>query len=371
VAWISYKHVASLASGEDCVCWPIFPGCHELRPLLSPRLVQGAVLGYIGLSLGSAVLFAQRRSRGALMSFVSACALGSAIYALDYRLRFNQVMMLAWVSLVFVAVRRPLRALQAIIALFYVWAGTLKLDDEWLSGAALYAKPLMVPAALVPAACVYVVALELGMVWGLFVRSPPVRWAVLGQLVVFHAVSWGVVGYYYPLLMLALLAVYPLVWTLAPEEALSFAGFRSAPVATTAALFSAFQLPPLLIDGDSALTGEGRLFALHMFDARIECSGGATLSQGDARAAIPIINPGLDARTRCDPIVLFGTTQRLCRSLRQRGQRARVDLAVDARRTTQKTLAPLVRVDDFCAAEPSYSIFGHNDWIVRAPADRR
>jgi hypothetical protein len=333
--------------------------------------VRSAVFAYMAVGLASAVLFALRRARAAFALFVATALLGIAIDSLDYRLRFNQTYMFGWVLLAFLLAPRRLAAVQTLIALFYAWAGTLKLNSEWLSGAALYAKPLFVPEALVPASCVYVLLLELVLVWGLFSSRPRWRWAVYGQLVLFHVVSWSVVGYFYPLLMIGLTSIYPLVWIFSPADTLTFASrekphekARRVTILGVAALFSAFQLVPYLFPGDTAITGEGRLFALHMFDARAHCEGGAilTTSAGERSRAI-LINEKADARTRCDPITLVAQAQRLCRLLAAKGDARRVDVAIDARRTSDVTLSPLIHVDDICHREIAYSVWHHNAWI--------
>ncbi|HEY2516441.1 MAG TPA: hypothetical protein VGI39_36475 [Polyangiaceae bacterium] len=369
LAWFAYKNVATLVTGEDCVCWPVIPGCGAIRSALSEGGARAAVWLYVALGLLSAALYLARRARAATGAFLAATLLGTAIYALDYRLRLNQTYMLGCVVVAFFAAPKKPQVLQALVALFYFWAGTLKANREWLSGAALYAKPWLVPDALIPASCAYVLLLEMVLVWGLFAPRAWVRWCVYAQLLVFHAASWPVVGWFYPLLMLGLTAIYPLVWALAPEETLTWATLRSdrgtlRPVLATCALFSALQLVPLAFPGDTALTGEGRLFALHMFDARVECEGGATLeSSAGLRSHLTLINDHLDTRTRCDPIVLLATAKRVCPLLANRPDRVRVDVTIDAKRTTGDALQPLVRIDDLCNREIDYSPWRHNAWI--------
>lgn len=368
-SWFTYKHVATLVTGEDCVCWPVFPGCETVRGALAEEGVRAAVVAYAALGLVAGGLFAGRRPRAGLGAFVGAACLGTAVYALDYRMRTNQAYMFGWVALALLLARRKTAVLQALVALFYAWAGTLKLNGEWIRGAALYERPYLVPEALLPAACVYVLVLEMVLVWGLFSTRPRLRWAVYAQLLLFHAVSWRVVGYFYPLLMLGLTAIYPLVWLLTPGEALTWTrrgGDRDDVRAAgrIAALFSAFQIVPHAFPGDTALTGEGRLFALHMFDARAQCAGGAIL-RGASRggATVSLINEHLDARTRCDPIVLLAYAQQLCRNVSTRRDVARVDVAVDARRSSDAAMRPLVRVSDFCRQPIRYSVLSHNEWI--------
>jgi hypothetical protein len=372
VAWFTYKHVSSLASGEDCVCWPLVPDCYRLRPHLTPEIVRAAVVAYIAIGTAAAALFAIGRARSALATFIVAAIAGTLLYSLDYRLRLNQTYMFGWVVLVFLFAPRKALVLQTLVALFYFWAGTLKLNAEWVTGAALYAKPFLVPAALVPASCVYVLVLEMVFVWGLFSERRGVRVLVYAQLLVFHAVSWSVVGYFYPLVMFALTAIYPLVWLFAPEQALTLralhAGGTSArsAVGGIAALFSAFQLVPYLFPGDTALTGEGRLFALHMFDAQSQCEGGAILTTPSGRRSrATLINDRIDPRSHCDPIALVAQAQRLCRLLAERdGPGApRVDVAIDVKRTTDAQMQPLIHVDDFCRQRIAYSVWRHNAWI--------
>lgn len=381
-AWFSYKHIASLASGDDCVCWPLWSECYRLRPLLTPALVTGAVAVYVAIGLGSAALLAWGRCRAGLLTFALAGILGTAIYALDYRLRFNQTTMFAWVALTLVFARHRLVVLQALLVAFYAWAGTLKLDPEWLSGAALYGKPLFVPAGFEAAACTYVVVLELGLIPLLFlVRSAGWRWAIYVQILCFHLASWPVVGWFYPVLMALLTAIFPLVWRLAPEDSLAVARLRLGASsaeraadgnarATTFAVvgsFSFFQVVPWFFPGDTAITGEGRMFALHMFDARVECRGEAILRDATPAATpharVLLVNDRLDARTRCDPLVIASTAQRLCRALAEKGDDSRVDVVATAKRATHSNLRPLITQPDFCKAGLRYSIFHHNAWI--------
>jgi len=372
-AWFSYKHVDALVTGQDYACWPLWPGCEDVRPYLSPGLVRAGVDAMIAASLVAAALFAVRRIRPALATFAFALMLGAAIYALDYRLRLNQTYMLGWVVLVLLSTPRRTQVLQALVVLVYFWAGALKLNHEWLSGADLYAKPLLVPASLVPAACAYVVILEMVLVWGLLSPRPRWRWACYAQLLVFHALSWGVVGWYYPLLMAGITAIYPLVWLMAPGEILTASRLRGdaalrVPLAVVAGVFSSLQLMPHLFPGDTAVTGEGRLFALHMFDARVQCAGGASVTTSSGlHSRYTLINEHLEQRMRCDPIVLAQAALRLCHELEGRPDSPRLDVSIDAGRATDQRMEPLIHVDDVCHRDLQYSLWHHNAWIGGRP----
>ena len=46
--------------------------------------------------------------------------------------------------------------------------------------------------------------------WGLLARNRWLFWGVFAQILLFHLVSFSVVGFYYPILMVLLLSVFPL-----------------------------------------------------------------------------------------------------------------------------------------------------------------
>jgi hypothetical protein len=368
LSWVLDKRIALLLTTPDYVCWPLVPSCHVVRGWFSASGILVVVAGYALLGVIAAALFARERARAGMIAFVTATTFGFAIYALDYRLRSNQSYMFGWIALAFVfrtrAAAGPKRRLEMcsiLIPLLYAWAGLLKTNKEWTSGAALYETPLFVPQTLVPAACVYVLVLELVLVWGLLSTDRRIRWVVYGQLVLFHLVSWKVVGFFYPLLMLGLTSVFPLIWVLCPEDTLTWKrlwGERELrqDALAVGGLLSAFQLVPRLFPGDTAITGEGRLFAVHMFDAKVECAGGATVG---GSMTVELIAREEAVRMRCDPIVLRANIQHLCRKVRG----ARVDVAIDAKRSADEHMQPLIHVDDACHQRLAYSVLHHNAWI--------
>jgi hypothetical protein len=147
-AWFTYKHIALLLTGRDSICWPLWPGCDDARQHLSRALVTGLTAGYIAMALAASSLFAARRARAGRASLLAPAILGTFLYALDYRMRMNQTYMLSWVAIAFLVAPRRVEVVQVLVALFYFWAGTLKCDREWLSGAALYEQPLLIPRSL-------------------------------------------------------------------------------------------------------------------------------------------------------------------------------------------------------------------------------
>ena len=211
--------------------------------------------------------------------------------------------------------------------------------------------------------------LETILVFGLLARRSWIFWATLAQLGLFHAMSWPIVGFFYPSLMFALLAIFPLAkLSSADSDRPSFLRIEGGlePRSTYALLagFSLLQLVPYAFPGDSAITGQGRLFALHMFDARVLCESYVTLhdAHGGTRRIRMETGRG-STRVRCDPIVHFNIARALCRQGASHGQWTEVDLSLRSRRTTDPDLRPVVEIEGFCRANPTYDVWRPNSWI--------
>jgi hypothetical protein len=231
--------------------------------------------------------------------------------------------------------------------------------------------PAGIPAPLVPLACAYVVVLEIVLVLGVFARSPWIFWTTFGQLLLFHVVSWSVVGWFYPVLMFAILSILPLarlrpIATPSPGARRLLGGRE--PRSTTAFLlgFSLLQMLPWCFPGDTAITGEGRVFALHMFDARVVCEAQAVLHDAAGKVATIPINQPLTPRMQCDPIVYLSVARGLCRILCD-GSHACVsmDLLLRSRRSTEPELRPVIDVKDFCRSGITYDVWRPNPWISK------
>ncbi len=373
VHWNLNQPLASLLDQQGvALCWPFLPGCADWRVFDAPTIAR-FLLVYALTAVGAILCFAERRATAAgwvLLLVLEGVSL--ALVLQDYRLRLNQHYMAAWATGAFLLARRKREVLPLLLVSFYFWAGLLKLNPEWLSGAGLYGRrPLGLPEAWLPAACLYVVVLELGFVWGLLARRAWIFWACLAQFLLFHVASWNVVGFYYPLLMFALLSVLPMLrWQPAPPAAPR----RLAPALPVLA-FSLLQLPPFAFPGDTAVTGEGRWLSLHMFDAPVSCSARATLHRADGSrfertlVSAPLLVP---QRIACDPLVFLGMARHLCRQNASRQEFVDLDLRLDAARSGAP-LRSIVAIDAVCTRPPRYRWWGHNDWIdvSRLPPDQR
>lgn len=372
--WRQTSAVGFLGRGAEAICWPLLPGCETLRVLTSHE-VMWLLRGYFVLGLGVAALFAFRRTVAlAYAGLGGLTLLKLLVLALDFRLRLNQHYMAMWISAVFLLLPGKRDAIRILLVLFYVWASTLKFNVDWVSGAALPRPLWLVPAGLISAACVYLIVLELVVSWGLLAESAWIFWGALAQFALFHAVSWGQVGFFFPSLMFLLLLIFPLARLLPrpgppPWQAPSLlaALFRFELRPSTYGLvagFSLLQLVPAIIPGDAAITGEGRPWALHMVDAPVQCRGWATVTRRDGSVVEVSLTGGTALRIACDPIVVTERARNICQGTSGLVQDATgLDLHLVARRRSEPALRPVIDLPGFCARHVRYDPFGHNEWI--------
>lgn len=371
--WIDNGYARDLSRAGRALCWPFFEDCFRYR-FLDEGQVLAVFVAFGALAGVGALLFLHPRLvRAAWLFQLGLNLLKALILFQDFRLRMNQHYMLLFATLVFLFLPGKRALLRYTLVAFYVWASTLKWNAEWLAGDALYGRPWLVPEALVPAACAYVVVLEAVLVWGVLSHRKALHWPAFAQLCVFHVVSWPVVGFFYPLLMLGLLAIFPLCWLLdaerhgEPRNLLGelFGGRARASAYAFLAGFSALQLVPHAMPGDAALTGEGRLLALHMFDAQVDCRGALELRFSDGRSRTLRLPPPEAPRIRCDPAVSFSLARNACHHFG--AELARLDLELEARRAREQWMRPLIRIGDFCRQDLAYDLWRPNDWILRLP----
>lgn len=371
VYWRVRRDAARIISDTDQpICWPFWENCHEWR-VFSAEQVSLVLWAYLALSLAAGACFLSRRTVAwGWWGLLAVNLIRIALMAQDFTLRLNQHYMANWVALAFLFFPARRTVIPALLVSFYFWAGVLKLDVEWLSGAALYNRDkLWVPDGLVPASCVYVVVLEMLLIWGLYARRAWVFWSTLAQLVVFHVWSWPIVGFFYPMLMFGLDSIFatarlldrPAGWH--GLRALAAPGVRGV-AAVLLAGFAFTQFLPKVFPGDEAITGEGRLFALNMFDARVVCQGHAIVRTADGRQRkTAFSNKSYSKRIACDPILYFNLARNECRRERRGAALVNLDLHLRSRRTTGSEIHTVIDIPDFCTAGVTYDMWRTNDWI--------
>ena len=141
-----------LATGTEPLCWPYFQDCWRFR-LDSVDQVAILIVVYLALILASAFALAGGHVKTFWFSLVALNVFLFSIVSLDYRFRANEFYMLFWLNAIFHVLAREKGGPFRLSSFpFYFWAGTLKLNYEWLSGAVLYHDLIWIPPRLAWAA---------------------------------------------------------------------------------------------------------------------------------------------------------------------------------------------------------------------------
>jgi hypothetical protein len=363
--WVSTPSWRWMLGNVSVICWPWLPHCSQFRVYGENELFAAFVVYGVGALTTAAFFFFPRRVAWAWWGLLALEILKLLFLSVDYRLRMNQHYMSAWVAVVFLFFPAKAFHLRLLIVLFYFWAGVLKFNSEWLSGAALYGRIWFFHGTdLLKWACAYVLLLEIVLVWGLWLKRKFLFWATFGQLIVFHVISFSVVGFFYPLLMFFLLSIFPLhVKDTGMSLGELFVKGRVGKLGYgLVALFSLLQLWHHSMPGDTALTGEGRHFGLHMFDARVECRMSAEIEFSREMHKVDLSVPA-PTRTRCDPIIAWNRARELCRILKSNSEFRDLRVRMESKRSSSSSYTRIIDLSDFCLKNPDYSMLRHNSWI--------
>jgi hypothetical protein len=356
--------LSALSTSVEPYCWPYFESCWKFRfdSPAGPTLVIVTYATLIAVALTAAI---ERMQRTYWWTLLAMNGLLFVVMSMDYRLRSNELYMLFWLNAVLLFLPSKQWCVPSIVVSFYFWAGISKLNYEWVSGSVLYKPLFLIPKQFTWVACAYVVALETTLIWGLVSKRRLVVWATVAQLAAFHIQSLSQIHWYYPLLMTTILAWFVLrhdEHILArPTPAKSFC----APC-VLACVFGFLQLSPWLHGADRDLTGEGRLLALHMFEARQQCEVEARLLRFDGSTeTVDLQLRNLPPRSVCDPVIYFNRVANLCRTRNAERDLVDVDFRMRVKRTTDPQFTTVVDERSFCAKGYNYSLVGGNAWIHR------
>lgn len=338
-----------IASGIDTVvCWPFFPAC-ELHPLRNggSTLMQGFWVLVLFLSFSSIAAFAGRRTAYAYACLALTYLLKGFLQISDYAFMGNYHYMPYVLVAGYLLVSPKLTYLKIQIVLFYIFAGILKINPEWVAGAAI---PDRIPGLSESAFQILsfsVLWLELVAIWLVLNQSAAMRVVALGLLAAFHIFSFQIVGYFYPTVMALLLSVFALEFYFGQRPLTLKSHSRSLKIAV--GTFLVAQLVPILSGRDTALFTHWRLSSLNMFDAAVRCEAGIYVRRKtETIEYIPNYRISMAIRTRCDPIVYREVARRLCGENAWDPQFQTIDLLLSARRATDTTFTPILQEMDVC-----------------------
>lgn len=369
VYWISV-FMAKIIS-QQRVCWPFFENCFLYN--LNEIQIHTAFYIFAFLSACGVLLFLlPRYITLAYWWLMGIFALNLLMYFQDFQFRSNQITILNWVTFVFLFWPNKRNCLRYLIVIIYFCASLLKFNMAWISGNNLYKPLLWIREPWITPACLYVIALEFFIVFGLLSKKIWLFWLVFIQLMIFHIVSWPVVGFFYPTLMFALLLIFPLIFFIRSQSERdhlipSFIKGKQ-PISTYVILIILLSLhcARMVFPGDVKTTGEGRLIGLDMFDSNTQCSGFITLKFQDAKSrSIPIPYQSMPNRYRCDPVVYFSIAKQECWKLSHASNFLDLDILYSASQSKDNTLKLLVDTKDFCKKNLHYNMIASNDWIIK------
>jgi hypothetical protein len=366
--FLATNELTILTRDFEPICWPYFQKCWQIR-FETPASVLVLMILQVLLIISASSALATKCYRTFWIVMVVLNLYLFAIISLDYRLRGNQFYMLFWLSAVCLFWPAKRWGIPLILISFYFWAGTLKLNYEWLSGSVLYRDLFIIPPRFAWAACTYVVTLEMIMIWGLLARRAWVRWLALGQLALFHIESLSQIHWFYPLIMAALISWFVIDWTTSEIDRTVTLGNLCRGKAPRSAyvlliLFAGFQLAPYFYHGDKALTGQGRIFALDMLEARQTCDVHALVHYRDrVPVEIDLLMADLPPRKVCDPIIYYDRVTNLCRLNGADAAFVDADFVMHVKRKTDAVLSTIVDEANFCGRHEVYKMFSNNNWM--------
>ena len=380
--WLRDTSVVNNFSNEygHSICWAFLPNCLDWR-FFSESAARMALFAYGALAAACAGLFLWgKQARLSYFLFLGLSLSKFYLYLQSYSLMGNYHYMTFLVDWFFLFLPAAHRAIPLLIMFFYFYAGLLKLNTEWISGAAIpmewisgqkfYRDLFLNPNLAIPFSA-YGAFIELVVIFGLLSANRWIFWFAFLNIASFHAFSWGIVGYLYPCIMFCLISIYPIL-RFFPVEGTSigdsakriFQNWRESRLTLAFfSIFMIFQSIHHIMPGDSALTVEYRMFALNMLDAKTECASSSYAHFEDRVVDLSYEkkNNNFNVRSWCEPYVYFARAKAACREFASEKGFKGISLSLLSKRTTDPNYHKVVEEDDICGLE--YSVLFPNKWI--------
>jgi hypothetical protein len=359
--WNGAGSLSRYLDGPVRICWSFYQAC-EKSNFFGLDQLDAYFLFYLLIALGAAVLFLFKKTVVvACWLLIILTVLKSLVIIQDYRFMGNYHYMPFWMTAAYLMMPAKKSVCAILLALFYFGAGLLKLNPEWLSGAAMI-RPPWIEGKLLEWAVAFVVFLELYFVFWIFASKLWRRASAVTLLILFHAFSWHIVGFFYPMVMYSMLAFLLIALPRGIEI-----NWRSINPYFLPGLFMAFQLVPLVFFRESALTGEGRILSLNMFDAKAVCSSEILLKKpSDNQNAIEIVElppliENFGVRIACDPLVHLAQAKSYCDLLEDVASGDNppvIDVSLASKATVEASSRMILEAKDVCRNPPKVSWWG-------------
>lgn len=355
-----------VTKNANTICWPHIPFCESLR-FFSPLGAEIFLYLYLSLSIFTAFLFINKKTVWLAYSLFFVINIAKLyIFFLDYRLMGNYHYMPFVISFLYLFAKQRLFFIPLMIVLFYAFAGLLKLSNlDWMTGLALPKRLrffLFFNEEITMLLCFYVVCLETIGSWLLILKT---RWKAFAymQFLLFHAMSYFIVGYFYPLVMFAILSLFIFAYIF--NEKCEPFNLKKMYVGYLFVLFFIIgNTISTLIPGDAALTGEGRIYGLNLFDAHSDCDSQIFIKFKDQTIQEPFSSyKEYPARIRCIPYIDFNTSKKICAFYKNEPNFIDLDWSFYSRLRSETHHIRLVNEKNFCSKNLEYYSWRKNPWI--------
>ncbi len=361
IYWNSNNFFLNSQSGINAepICFPWFPNCDLFRQSISMESWTIVLYTYLALSCLCVGFFTVRRTIGLgyfLLIVVSFYKF--FLHMSNYNFMGNYHYMIYCTTLAYLFLPHKKAVLKHLIVLYYLAAGFLKINIDWLSGAAMIRSPY-IGGSLLVISLFYVVVLELIFVFGLLHKNKWIRWVALFQFLAFHAFSWHIVGFFYPMVMFCILSLFIFdEWLYlqnkqtTPDHLLNlFNGQARATVYAVIVVFSILQTIPFLLTPDPSLSGTARLPSLNMFDSKTRCHAimVADTEQGTIHIRRPMKNLG--TRLKCDPLIYLNQAYQICRENKKSQDVKKLSLTLFSKRVTRQKFVKVLDIKDLCSLD--------------------
>ncbi len=327
-------------------CWPGLTFCHW-TPKISVFGWNLFLAAYLALAASTVVafLFPVRRP----VAFWLTCALMSykiGLMSLSYLTmgNYHYIPLLLGAGFLFCPQKQKVY-LCGLVAVYF-FAGALKLNSEWLSGAALGRLPPSINLAVFQWMLAYVIVLEMVFIFGVISERKILRALVLFQILIFHVFSISYVGWFYPTVM-GLLWLAGVVLILEDPQVFRRNLAWGSKIAVV--IFCLMQLPPHIYGERSALDGRLRLASLSMFDARSQCLASLLLKRGNTWMDLDTHFGKFGIRVKCDPIMFESLARSICRADEPTFD-TKIGLFLQAKTTTSQRSYQILNKPNFCVA---------------------
>ncbi|MCB0377995.1 MAG: hypothetical protein KDD33_05840 [Bdellovibrionales bacterium] len=350
--------VSSLSpSNSQPLCFPFFIDC-DLARVFSPSILTIFLYFYAFLGLLAFFLFISKETstKAAYWAFAAAVVYKNVFYLSNYNFMGNYHYMANISYLAFLFLPHKKWTIKYLIVGFYFAAGALKINIEWLSAAAMIAPPY-IGGNLLMVSLIYVIYLELVLVFFLLCSNKWLRWSTLFQFIAFHIFSWHIVGFFYPMVMFSLLSIFLideyLSWKgeIQIEDRLPrfFSGKEYKSIYIVLVIFTLMQTLPFVFASDPSKSGAIRLSSLNMFDANTRCKELFVLHRKGQVVHLRRANEVTGVRIQCDPILFTNYLHQLCRENKQDPDFEKLSFSLVSRRATEADYEPILFIENACA----------------------